>query len=244
LQNQHSVQLESDGISLAAVVHLPKRIPAPVIVCCHGLLSLKDSAKYIAIGEEMTAAGFSVLRFDFSGCGESAARAGETLIEGRMRDLGIALDFASGQSWSDGRIGLLGSSLGGYLSLLAANANPDRIHAAACWASPFDVSGIHPGANAMEQLRNLFPGGFHLGEPHNLNELNQASRVLLIHGQQDQVVNWKQSIQIYDRLKDPKELILMRTADHQFLDESWRKAAILASLDWFLQYFPMDSDIS
>jgi dipeptidyl aminopeptidase/acylaminoacyl peptidase len=50
------------------------------------------------------------------------------------------------------------------------------------------------------------------------------------------VVNWEQSLQIYDRLINPKELILMHTADHQFLDESWRKAAIRASLDWFRQY--------
>lgn len=235
-----SLQITSDGISLASVVHLPEKVPSPVIVCCHGLLSLKDSPKYIAIGEEMSGAGFSVLRFDFSGCGESPPRAGETLIGGRMRDLEIALDFASRQPWSDGRIALLGSSLGGYLSLLAANANPDRVHAAACWASPFDVSTIHPGANAMEELRNLFPGGFKLGEPHDLAALNTVSHILLIHGQQDQIVNWEQSIQIYNRLNNPKELILMRTADHQFLDESWRKAAIRASLDWFRQHLRMD----
>ena len=235
--------MTSGGVSLAAAVHFPEKVPSPVIVCCHGLLSLKDSPKYIAIGEEMSKAGFSVLRFDFSGCGESPGRAGETLIGGRMRDLEIVLDFASGEPWSDGRIGLLGSSLGGYLSVLAAEENPNRVHAAACWASPFDVSMIHPGANAMEELKDLFPGGFQLGEPHDLSKITLASRILLIHGRRDQIVNWKQSLQIYDRLKDPKELILMQTADHQFLDESWRQAAIRASLDWFLQYFAMDSDI-
>lgn len=244
MQQSKSVWITSDGISLAAVVHFPEKVPSPVIVCCHGLLSLKDSPKYIAIGEEMSRAGFSVLRFDFSGCGESPPRAGETLIGGRMRDLKIALDFASGQPWSDGRIGLLGSSLGGYLSLLAADANQDRIHAAACWASPFDISWINPGVREMENLGDLFPNGFQIGEPQNLSALSHASRVLLIHGQQDQIVNWEQSIQIYDRLKDPKELILMRTADHQFLDDSWRKTAIRASLDWFLQYLPMDSNVS
>lgn len=239
MQEQRSFRIESEGIDLAAVVHLPEKLPAPVIVCCHGLLSLKDSSKYLAIGEEMTAAGFSVLRFDFSRCGESPARPGETLIGGRMRDLNIVLRFASGQPWSDGRIGLLGSSLGGYLSLLAADANPDLILAAVCWASPFDVSGIYPGAEDMEQLPNLFPDGFRLGEPQDLSSMERASRVLLIHGRQDHIVNWEQSLQIYDRLKDPKELILMQTADHQFLDEECRKAAIRSGLDWFLQYFPI-----
>jgi uncharacterized protein len=236
LLDQRLIRMSSDGITLSAVVHLPEKLPSPVIVCCHGLLSLKDSPKYIAIGEEMANAGFSVLRFDFSGCGESPRRPGETLIGARMRDLEFVLDFASRQEWSDGRIGLLGSSLGGYLLLLAANASPDRIFAAACWAAPYDVGIIHPGGNDMEGLADLFPDGFQLGRPKNLSELSQVARVLLIHGRQDQIVNWEQSLQIYDRLKNPKKLILMQTADHQFLDDSWRRAAISASLEWFLEH--------
>ena len=236
MPDQLSIRIISEDVSLAAVVHLPEKVPAPVIVCCHGLLSLKESPKYVAVGEEMSGAGLAVLRFDFSGCGESPARPGEALIGARARDLDVILNFVSGQSWSDGRIGLLGSSLGGYLSLLAADANPEGIIAAACWASPFDISRIQLAPTEIDQLGNISPGGFQLGEPQNLSAVSRASRVLLIHGRQDRVVNWEQSLQIYDRLNNPKELILMHTTDHQFLDESWRKAAIRASLDWFRQY--------
>lgn len=203
------------------------------------MLSLKDSPKYEAVGNLMGDAGFCVLRFDFTGCGQSPPRSGESLLGARIRDMDAVLDFAEGASWSDGRIGLLGSSLGGYLSLLAAGENPVRVRAAACWAAPFDVSGLRPETPDMEGLHDLFPEGFRLGSPENLQSVRMAGRVLLVHGQEDAVVPWEHSIAIYRRLPDPKQLVLMRTADHQFLDESWRRQALQVSLDWFVRHFDM-----
>jgi len=85
-------------------------------------------------------------------------------------------------------------------------------------------------------LRAIFPDGFSLGSPTNLDALGEAGRVLLIHGQLDDVVPWGDSVLIYKRLNDPKKLVLMRTADHRISDDSWRKRAIQASLEWFLTY--------
>lgn len=237
MENHRKFFIQAGEIGLAAVAHLPEKLPAPVIVCCHGLLSLKDSPKYIEIGARMTRAGFCVLRFDFSGCGESPPRRGAPLVGARQKDLDAVLDFAGDAPWSDGRIGLLGSSFGGFLTLLAANAYPERIQAAVCWAALYDATQIHPEAMDMEGLKDLFPEGFRLGEPQNLASLAAARRVLLIHGQEDRIVDWRQALTIYDLLQDPKNLILMRTADHQFLDPSWRDAAVRASLDWFLRFF-------
>ena len=67
--------IESDGIDLSAVIHLPGKVPAPVIVCSHGLLSAKASPKFVAICETMSKAGFCALRFDFSGCGRQPSKA-------------------------------------------------------------------------------------------------------------------------------------------------------------------------
>lgn len=236
MANCRDLLIQAGEIRLSAVAHLPRKTPAPVIVCCHGLLSLKESPKFVAIGEEMSKAGFAVLRFDFSGCGESPRRNGATLVEGRRNDLDAVLDYATGQEWTTGQIGLLGSSLGGFLSLLAAQMNQQRVVATVSWAAPFDISGIHPGSENFAELSTMYPYGFQLGKPDNLESLNSLARVLLIHGQQDEIVDWRQSVQIYSRLKDPKELVLMRTADHRVSDESWRKAAIRASLDWFRKY--------
>ncbi len=69
-----------------------------------------------------------------------------------------------------------------------------------------------------------------------MSALGEAGRVLLIHGQLDEIVPWSDSVRIYERLNDPKRLLLMRTSDHRVSDESWRRTAIQASLDWFLTY--------
>jgi dipeptidyl aminopeptidase/acylaminoacyl peptidase len=228
--------IEADGVDLSAVVHLPGNVPAPVIVCSHGLLSAKESPKFVAIGETMSKAGFCALRFDFSGCGDSPPKRATSLIEARQSDLGAAMSFALKQPWSDGRLGLLGSSLGGFLSLLAANEHPELIRATVCWATPFDISGIHPDTEHFEELLAIFPDGFSLGSPTNLNALGEAGRVLLIQGQLDNLVPWRDSVRIYERLNDPGKLLLMRTADHRISDDLWRKRAIQASVEWFLTH--------
>ncbi len=207
-----------------------------MIVCCHGLLSSKDSPKYVAVGEQMSAAGFCVVRFDFSGCGESPAR-DEHLVPSRMLDLETVLAFSRTERWSDGRIGLLGSSLGGYLSLLAADADPDRITAVASWSAPFDLARVRPEPDGIDAVGQKLHAPDGVGEPGNLESLRAARRVLLIHGGRDELVAWEHAVQIYRLLKDPKELVLFHTADHRFMDESWRQAATRISRDWFLRFF-------
>ncbi|MEN6437755.1 MAG: alpha/beta fold hydrolase [Syntrophobacter sp.] len=236
MRDCRAFRIELNGVNLSAAVHLPLDVPAPVIICSHGLLSSKDSSKYLAIGEHMSNLGFCVLRFDFSGCGQSAARR-ETLVGARMRDLNAVLTFARTQPWSDGHIGLLGSSLGGFLSLLAANENPDIVNATVSWVAPFDISHLDPAGSGMDELKRLIPGGFELGEPRDLGDLRNVRNALLIHGREDEVVPWTHSIEIYKRIGDPKDLILMRDADHQLTDESWRAVAIRATLDWFARFF-------
>ncbi len=142
MTSSYPLSIPSPDGPIPAVVHLPERTPAPVVVCCHGLLSYKDSAKFVAIGEQFGSAGMAVVRFDFSGCGESQIIQRESLLFSRMRDLGCVLDYVQRQSWADGTVGLLGSSLGGYLSLLAASRASIDIQAVVCWATPFDLSRI------------------------------------------------------------------------------------------------------
>ncbi|MDR3568483.1 MAG: alpha/beta fold hydrolase [Syntrophobacteraceae bacterium] len=221
------LSIEAHGSVLSAVAHLPARVPAPVIVCSHGLFSAKESPKFIALCEAFCRAGFCALRFDFSGCGKSPRRSGPGLVDGRKRDLAAAIAFALKQPWSDGRIGLFGSSLGGYLSLLEADTHPELLCAVVSWSAPFEV-----GAKHGEELSAMYPEG--LGSPTNLAGLTGAGRVLLVHGQSDEVVPWRDSVRIYRRLKDPKKLLLLRTADHRISNASWRNTAIRETVEWFL----------
>jgi uncharacterized protein len=231
--SSHSVSIPTPDGLVPAAVHLPERTPAPVVVCCHGLLSYKDSSKFVAIGEQYSSAGMVVVRFDFSGCGESKTIQRESLLFSRMRDLHSVLDYAQQQPWANGTTGLLGSSLGGYLALLTAATDQHRIQAVVCWATPFDLSRIRLALSESQELKQLFPPDFQLGSPENLEDLPPISRVLVIHGQLDETVSWHDAVAIYRQVGDPKRLCLMQTADHRLLDPHWREMAMRLSLEWF-----------
>ena len=145
----HAVRIETPAGFLAAVAHLPQKLPCAAVVCCHGLMSSKESTKYIAVGESFSRAGLGVVRFDFSGCGESGVNPEGTLVGSRMRDLESVLEYVLGQDWCDGRIGLLGSSFGGYISLLEADTQKFPVSACACWSTPFDIGRLKAAAETL-----------------------------------------------------------------------------------------------
>jgi dienelactone hydrolase len=225
------VSIPTSGGPLSGIVHLPPLPPAPVVVCCHGLMSSKESEKYVAIGREFSRNGLVVVRFDFSDSSESRAALEDSLIGSRVRDLNAVLDFVARQSWSNGRAGLLGSSLGGYLALLVAGSR--HVDAVACWSTPFDLAKARPPEEDAQNLESQFPPGFRLGSPETLALLSAVPGVLVMHGQRDEVVPWSEAGEIYTRVGEPKRLMLMERADHRFLDPAVRKLAISYSLSWF-----------
>jgi uncharacterized protein len=142
------------------------------------------------------------------------------------------------QSWANGTVGLLGSSLGGYLSLLAASSGRHDIQAVVCWATPFDLSRIKLALGESEELKRVVPPGLPLGSPDDLKGLPSLSNVLVIHGQQDETVSWHDAVAIHRRLGEPRRLLLMKTADHRLLDPHWRAMAMRVSLEWFQERGP------
>jgi uncharacterized protein len=222
------------GGSLAALVHLPTQLPAPTVICCHGLLSSKDSSKFAAIAEDLCRAGFAVVRFDFSGCGETRSAWEASLLSTRRRDLLAVMAFVSEQTWNNGHLGLLGSSLGGYLALLAAATA--EVRAIVCWATPFDLARIRIAIKDGGLPAEVMPTSRQLGEPQGLDDLSPLTGVLVIHGEHDATVDWLEAIEIYRRVADPKQLLLFEKADHRFLDPSFRRMAIQASTDWFRKH--------
>ncbi|HJR02307.1 MAG TPA: alpha/beta fold hydrolase, partial [Methylomirabilota bacterium] len=106
---------------MAAVLHLPDELPAPCVIACHGMGASKDSDKYLLLGRELPPAGLALVRFDFRGSGESGGLPREATIESRIADLDAVLAHLATRPELDGRFGLLGSSLGGYVALWAAS---------------------------------------------------------------------------------------------------------------------------
>lgn len=86
------------------------------VILLHGFMSTRHSSgRYDRLAVELHAQGIDVLRFDFSGCGESDKD--EMTIANEVEDLGAAITFMKERGYR--RLGLVGHSLGGLVALHA-----------------------------------------------------------------------------------------------------------------------------
>jgi dipeptidyl aminopeptidase/acylaminoacyl peptidase len=234
--NVEKVSFESDGQKIAGVLHLPDEKNPPCVVASHGLLSSKNSEKYIALGEQISKEGMAMLRFDFRGIGESEGRLEDDTVSRRIADLDSAIVFVKSYPGMGNRIGLLGSSLGGYISLIGASREKE-IRAVVIWATPFHLDDLR--AKGTEQ--NPLPGeAFFNDLPRHrlLPLLPQVSNGMVIHGEKDELVPVDQAWEIFHTLGAPKEIHLIEDADHRLTNPSHRQRAIDLSVDWFKRYLP------
>jgi len=93
----------------------------PDIVFLHGLHSDRGGTKAIALEEHARAKGYGFLRFDMFGHGASSGRFEQGTISHWTEDALAVLD-----KLTQGRVILIGSSMGGWVMLKAAVARPDR----------------------------------------------------------------------------------------------------------------------
>jgi hypothetical protein len=229
------VSFQSEGYKISGILHLPERKKPPCVIASHGLLSSKDSEKYIALGEEISKEGMAMLRFDFRGIGESQGGEEDNTISKKIADLSAAVDFIRSYPNLGDRIGLLGSSLGGFLSLMKASKDK-KISAVVIWATPLHMDDL--GSKKQEEDYPLPPEAFFEDLPKHrlLPLLPKVTNCLVIHGEKDELVPMEQALGIFDSLTPPKEIHVIGGADHRLTDPAHRQRAIELSVDWFRRY--------
>jgi dipeptidyl aminopeptidase/acylaminoacyl peptidase len=224
----------SEGMKISGILHLPDEKNPPCIIASHGLLSSKNSEKYIALGERISKEGIAMLRFDFRGIGESEGRLEDDSVSRRIADLDSAIAFVKSYPGMGNRIGLLGSSLGGYISLIGASIGKE-IRAVVIWATPFHLDDL--GSKGTEE--NPLPGeAFFKDLPRHrlLPLLPKVSNCIVIHGEKDELVPVDQAWEIFHTLGAPKEIHVIEDADHRLTNPSHRQRAIDLSVGWFKKY--------
>lgn len=234
---QQSLRIPVDGLHLAAVLHLPEggKRPWSCVVTAHGLLSSKDSAKYVQIGEAFSQAGYAVCRFDFRGCGGSQGNLAETTVARRIADLQAVVQIVWAHPALSGRVALLGSSLGGYVALFVANQD-SRVRAVTAWATPASLEDLAGRPEAVRQ-HGLGDAFIHaLKEGPHLNAPFGTRFCLLVHGDQDELVPLEHARRLYEAALEPKRLEVIPGGDHQLTDPAHRREAIRLSLDWIRRY--------
>lgn len=231
-----SFNTRSEEYKIEGNIHFPSDYrKARCVICSHGLFSSKESSKFISMAERLAGEGFLAIRYDHRGCGASEGKIEETTVSDRLRDLDSILMYAGQQFTGIQKIGLFGSSMGGYISLLTAAQNP-LVSAVVVWATPYKLGRSAKDYN--QEGYPIFKNGFYedLNKHHLLSMLGRIKQCFVLHGQKDELVPVRHANMIYENLSNPKKMEIFPGGDHRFSDETIRNRALRLSVKFFKNY--------
>ncbi len=217
------------GNRVCGILSIPNQASA-LVITSHGFTSTKESKIYQELQEELNTRSIGTLRYDYYGRGESDGQFEETTLTKTLASLQAVIQYARTQG--NYKIGLIGSSFGGLLSLLAAARDP-LIQALALKSSVVDPilfwkNRLNP--QRIEQWKK--EGILHYddcGEKFDLNytfwedlqtyhTLEEAKNIhcptLIVHGDQDTVVPISQSQALSNILHTPVQTVAEANHDY------------------------------
>jgi pimeloyl-ACP methyl ester carboxylesterase len=227
-----------------------RRLPggAPGIVFLGGYRSDMTGTKALYLEDYCRERGVAYVRFDYHGHGASSGDFGSGTIGGWALDAIAILD-----SLTEGPQILVGSSMGGWLMLLAALARKTRIHALVGIAAAPDFTEdlLWPRLDARQQAECVERGVVRVpsqydpaGYPYTLALFEDGRRhlvlraplaldcpVRLLHGLRDESVPWRTSLALAERLTGRDVVLgLVKDGDHR-LSTPPDLARLAATLD-------------
>lgn len=215
---------------LAGLVHSPDDNVEPNawILFAHCFTCSKNSKAAAAIARSLTAQNFGVLRFDFTGLGDSDGAFEDTDFSSNIEDLVAAAQWLE-QEHRAPTI-LVGHSLGGAAVVAAAHQLP-KVKLVATIAAPFDPTDVtrhfvtqldeieHKGkavvslADRPFTITQSFVDDLHRHNPEErVRTLNKA--LLILHSPKDQTVKLRNATQYFTAAKHPKSFVSLDEANH------------------------------
>lgn len=184
------------------------------------------------IARALAKQGFTTLRFDFTGLGNSDGDFANTSFLSNVEDLVAAAEYL--REHHEAPTLLAGHSLGGAAVLAAAGEIPEVTHVATLGA-PFDPSHVtHLFENDIPEICSkgqaevtLAGRKFQIGERFltDLNGHDQEKRIqqigrnlLIMHAPIDDIVGIENAGKIYSAAKHPKSFLSLEKADHLLTD--------------------------
>ena len=227
------IQFENrDGQSLAGRIGLPEGELRAVALFAHCFTCSKDSLAASRVSRGLMERGIGVLRFDFTGLGESEGEFDATSFASNMRDLEDASGWL-GDSYQAPSL-LIGHSLGGA-AVLGIASSIESVKAVSTIGAPADPAHVqHLFESKIDEIERdgsaeVSLGGrpFRIGkvfiddlaaqDPEQL--IAQLGVPLMIfHSPIDTIVGIENAAQIYQWARHPKSFVSLDQADHLLSD--------------------------
>ncbi|MGR3810629.1 bifunctional alpha/beta hydrolase/OsmC family protein [Jiulongibacter sp. NS-SX5] len=227
--------LNSKGVELNAALELPaNQKPKAFAIFAHCFTCSSDLSAVRNISRAMANDGLGVIRFDFTGLGQSKGEFKDSSFSANVQDLLDVALFMENKLQAPSL--LVGHSLGGAAAIIAGH-KLDHVKAIATIGSPSETSHVeHLFESARETLKDQeeteikIAGRKFLIDKEFLEDLDKKSvkytlkelrkPILVMHSPQDTIVNIDHARSIYEHAFHPKSFISLDGADHLLTEKS------------------------
>ncbi|WP_179872180.1 bifunctional alpha/beta hydrolase/OsmC family protein [Microcella indica] len=240
----------SAGHGLAARLEMPEGEPRGYAVFAHCFTCSKDSKAASRIARALTGSGIAVLRFDFTGLGDSDGDFSNTNFSSNIDDLVAAAEYLEQEHRAPTL--LIGHSLGGAAVIAAAERVPS-VRAVATIGAPSDPShvtalfdaareSITTEGEADVQLagrtfrirRQLLDDLAGQRQHERIAGLDRA--LLVLHAPLDEIVGIDNAREIFEAARHPKSFVALDGADHLLTDAADSAFAASMIAAWAARY--------
>ncbi len=219
------------GDTLSAKIDWPEEGLKGWALFAHGFSIGKDLKPIRTISQTLVEEGYGMLRFDFTGLGQSEGNFSDTNFSSNCEDLRQAAAFLRDNHQAP-KI-LIGHSFGGTAALKVVDELPE-VGAIAIIGSPCDTTHIvHQFADQLSEIEEegeakVLLGGRpfvikeqfldDIGNQDIAAEIADMDKPLMIfHSPQDVVVGIQNAAHIYNKARHPKSFVSLDGADHLLL---------------------------
>jgi putative redox protein len=237
------VAFEGTQGELSGTLQLPGSKPKGSVVLAHCFTCSKTLKVTRALATGIEDGGYAVLRFDFTGLGESEGDFADTSLTTNVGDIEAAARYMTNRGM--GPCAMVGHSLGGAATLLAAG-NVDGVRAVAAVAAPFT-----PDLFAEDDIERALAAGsitvkiagrpFQISadffrdlerhcSPERIADLERP--LLVVHGTADRVVDIGEGERIFAAARQPRWFAAIPGADHLFVQQQHAERAAAAVVNF------------
>jgi putative redox protein len=217
------------GDELSARLDIPDDgTPRAHVLFAHCFTGSKDVLAAVRIAKALWSRDFAVMRFDFTGLGDSEGDFANTTFSSNVDDLVAAADYLRRQRQAPAV--LIGHSLGGA-AVLAAAAKIPEAKAVCTIGAPAEPQHVeHHFAQARDEIESAGEAEVSIaGRPfrirksfiddisdHRLEDSVRVMRkaLLVFHSPGDDIVGIENARLIYEAARHPKSFVSLDGADH------------------------------